>query len=571
MIRFPRKTAVQPAGFNYVHPINAGIKGRCFSRLIRACASGSSFLRLLIVTMVLSELIFHRVEAAELTSQVKYVSASAVYMEAGATDGVRRGDKCRVIRDGVVVASLEVTYTSSGSAACRVLEKQDEVKAGDTVIIEIVAPAVVPVEIPTPSDTARAVAPEVERIRRVRPERGMGWSGRLGFDYYAQIAREAGGAEWNQPSLALNGRVYNIARSSLQLNIRLRARRLNRTSQGAKNQWNSRLYEFSLANDRVNSRYQWSLGRVQPSGASGAGYLDGSTFSYGLRDNWRWSFFAGVEPDPVTSGVSTNKLKAGSLIRWNSPTSNEYRIVSSLALVGVYNRGEIDREYMYLSNDFSSTRRFTVNQSAEIQINRGWRKNAAGSTFDVSGFLLSANYAISDRMNLSGGFSRWRNVRDAADKAIPDSLWVGAARSGWRLGWDARLTSDLRAYLSGGIGEGEGATGRSASGGISYRDSHWTRIAARISTALFSSPYGEGRQGSISFSRSFFDILDINTEYGMSRNRLKAWRDHSDSHWLTISADTWLSRRLYFSGSYEIDRDNNPAADRLTLSGGIRF
>jgi len=525
---------------------------------------------LLTIGLAISVPLLQNVAAAELTAHIKYLSASTIYLDVGATDSVKPGDKGRIIRDGVEVATLEITYTASHTAACRIVETRGDVKVGDTVIMESPA-AAAPTEISAPPEMTRAATSDAELVRRVRQERGTHWSGRLGFDYYAQIPVGDAASDWNQPSLSLNGRVDNIARSPLQLNIRLRARRLNRTGSNANNRWNSRLYELSLAFARTGSSYQWSLGRIQPLGVSGVGYLDGATFGYSLREDWRCSFFTGAEPNPVTSDVNTDKLKVGSLIAWSSPAEKEYRLASSLALVGVYNRGEIDREYLYLRNGISSTHRLTVDQSAEVQINRGWRKDAAGSSLEVSSFLLSAHYAAAEWLNLSGGFDQWRSVRGASDKAIPDSLWVGAARSGWRMGLDARLTSELRAYLSGRIGEGKGTSGNSASGGVSFRDRRWTRITARFSGAGYSSTYSEGGQGSLSLSRAFYGLLDVSAEYGISQNRLKTWRERSDSHWLNFSADAWLARGVYLSGSYEITRGDNPAADRLLLSGGIRF
>ena len=51
--------------------------------------------------------------------QVTYVSSSSVYVSAGAEEGVAVGDRLAVVRDGTLVAELEVKLTSPHKADCK--------------------------------------------------------------------------------------------------------------------------------------------------------------------------------------------------------------------------------------------------------------------------------------------------------------------------------------------------------------------------------------------------------------------------------------------------------------------
>ena len=54
---------------------------------------------------------------------VRYRSAETIYLDAGKASGVDVGDRLEVLRDGKVIARIEVIYAADRSASARVLSE----------------------------------------------------------------------------------------------------------------------------------------------------------------------------------------------------------------------------------------------------------------------------------------------------------------------------------------------------------------------------------------------------------------------------------------------------------------
>src|SRR4249919_1083997 len=66
---------------------------------------------------------------------VRYRSASNVYLDAGRAQGLVVGDRLRVVSGEATVAELEVLFAAEQSASCRVVSETRAVRAGDSVVL----------------------------------------------------------------------------------------------------------------------------------------------------------------------------------------------------------------------------------------------------------------------------------------------------------------------------------------------------------------------------------------------------------------------------------------------------
>jgi len=69
----------------------------------------------------------------ERIASITYLTSSTVYIGAGRDDGIDQGDVLEVVRDGTIVARLEVTDLSSRRASCRIVSGEVELIVGDDV------------------------------------------------------------------------------------------------------------------------------------------------------------------------------------------------------------------------------------------------------------------------------------------------------------------------------------------------------------------------------------------------------------------------------------------------------
>ena len=62
---------------------------------------------------------------------VRYRSADTVYLEGGRAAGLSMGDRLEIVRDGEVVARIEVVHVSEHSSSCKILMEQQTIETGD--------------------------------------------------------------------------------------------------------------------------------------------------------------------------------------------------------------------------------------------------------------------------------------------------------------------------------------------------------------------------------------------------------------------------------------------------------
>ncbi|KAB2962247.1 MAG: hypothetical protein F9K18_10070, partial [Thermoanaerobaculia bacterium] len=78
---------------------------------------------------------------AERPISVSYVSASAVYLDAGRAAGLDVGARLRLVRDGADIAEVEVDFVAEHSASCRIVRAPGSIRTGDRAILLAAAPA----------------------------------------------------------------------------------------------------------------------------------------------------------------------------------------------------------------------------------------------------------------------------------------------------------------------------------------------------------------------------------------------------------------------------------------------
>lgn len=521
---------------------------------------------------------------------VDYVSATSVYVDAGRRDGLNVGDRLAVVRDGVVIAELEVAYVAEHSASCRVQVERRAVEQGDRV--RVLARSLPPAE---PSPRPPEPPPqEPPRPKPLAPAVGDGSAIDLtsrGRDAEAPWARLAGSVSlsWQQFSDGLGERDYDESTGRVSLNmgdiggrdydvrIRLRSRQINRGPDAASEQ-SDRLYEFALVHDPPEGRFSFLVGRLGANPFATLGYLDGFVGQVRVAPVFAVGAFYGSRPEIKELGFTSSGQKYGGYLKLNTRPDDEGFFAEVLiAGIGEYLGGEVDREYVAIESRLGSSRRWRFYQRAEIDVNSDWRKTAEGQAYQVSNLSLSGSYRGSDFFRLSISYDQRKPFRTLDTREIPEDAFDDHLREGWRLGlgfgkprgWNGTATFGYRAQ--------QGDAGATYSFAGSVYHTHFLNRNLLVS-ANFSGYGGDTAEGmllTLQVRKYFRGGHDVGVTVGASTTTVSpaggfAGGDRNNQ-WLRLQSTLNLPRRFYILGEIEIDSGDDLEGQRLILELGYRF
>jgi hypothetical protein len=510
------------------------------------------------------------VESAPLETTVKYVAATAIYLDAGNSQGLQKGDQGEIFHGDSAIARIEVEFLAENSSSCKIIENSSAPQVGDRVVMQITPVQTVKPDSGTvqPSPVVPAPVPRPKSSARVKSNRV---TGRVSVQALNQDDRTSSNNDYVEPAFALRGQIDNLLGTQHTISVRLRSRKTDRSSMSGE-QWTHRVYEFGLYYNNPDARVHYSAGRLLSNRMSGIGYLDGAMFDYRMNSNWTMGLFGGAQPDLRTYDVNTDATKGGVFAAYERGNYSTSQLSGTLALAGNYFTGQISREFMYEQVSFAEQRLY-VYESGEMEINRGWRREAEGSSLDLSNLLLNARYSPLTWLSTTLGFDDRRNYRTYETRPAIDSLFDDALRQGWRLGTNVRFSSKLYASADAGIRtkQHEGTETRSASAGVGGYGLIAPGVQSDARIALFESSFSRGLQPTISLSRSIVPQLRLSLELGRNDYTIQNSSSKLSNQWMRLNADWNLTRHVYGSLYGEIYRGDGLDANRMFGELGYRF
>ena len=513
--------------------------------------------------------------AEEISTHVKYVAATGIYLDAGSDQGITIGDRAKVLREGEIVAHLEVTYVAASTAVCKLLEGAG-IRLGDTALVAIEAsePGKQTESGAVPETNLPAVKPAIQQMATLsKPKTRL--SGRIGVRMMIQDDLEATDYDVTEPSVVGRLRAENLFGSYYTLSIRFRSRRVQRSadlSPDTRSEWNNRIYEVSFGYDNPDSPFRYNAGRIVSNRFAGIGTLDGAHAEMGNNGGVAFGLFAGTQPDYRTSRIGTEETKGGIYAAVERGDWSSRRVAGTLALAGRYQGGAVSQEFLYEQVQISSGRTWNLYQSGELEIYRDWRKEATGKSFGLSNLLLNGRWRPLDLVSFDLGYDNRTLVRTYDTRDTPDSLFDDALRQGYRAGVTLNLPYRIRLYTRAGlrVREGESQDTRTLSGGVSQRDLLGTGFMLTLQLNSFENRYSTGLQPSISLARYLFRTVYLNAQVGQSRYDLDSGGQLVYS-WSKLGASMSITRSWYASAYGEAYRGDNLTSNRLYLELGYRL
>lgn len=507
------------------------------------------------------------------TFHIKYLSAENVYIDAGKTDGIRVGDSLLVKRDTESIAALRVTYAADHSAACRIMNQQSELQVGDTVK---------PIRLhqETVSEAPAERRTRTEPRPRSRSHRGrtdqLKIRGSASAHWYHFSDVSTSRYTFNQPGFRLNVRLANVPAKNYNFELLTRGRYSMRTtrisSRMPEKEWHNRLYKVSFSYDDPSAMFNYKIGRIISNRFSGVGYIDGLQLQQNVSAFFRYGIFAGTQPQWQYSTVQTSLQKYGAYLNFSSGDYNSGRYDGTMAAAGEYHGSSVSREFLYVQNSYSIAR-FSIYQSADIDLNRDWRKERTGETVSLTNLYVYSNYKITSDFTLGLSFDNRTNYYTYEIRSLADSLFDDAMRQGFR--GNVRLTLPGKMHVYGNVGwrttDMDEKNALSYAVGINKYDLTPLRLFAGFYGSAFSNHYSDGYHGSLRLGKTFRAGHDAELAFGTYAYNLRTTNSSRRNQWLRMNFSLQLPASLYLTEQYEYTWGNDAEGHRIYTELGYRF
>lgn len=505
--------------------------------------------------------------------RVQYVSAEHVYLDAGEAAGLAVADTLSILRDEEPIARVAVVFVAQHSACCIVVEARESLRSGDLVKLDRAPP---PTPIP-PTPPARRQRSFTPRAGTEPMRRGQRITGNLALQWYQLVDRSESGLDFTQPGLRMNLRVRELFGSGLTLRLKGTVRHDQRVRRFSADlpagEWRNRVYLFALESGDPGSPFHFRLGRVTARQIAGAGALDGVFVARQLSRSTQAGVFAGLQPDHRTSEPTTNVRLYGLFVEYQAgaPAGSYLRV--SASGIGQYHLGSISREYLNLTAELRTGDRLHLHQNAELDLNRGWRRDRAGEAWSITNVQLSALYRASEAVSASFAYSDRQNFWDYLARGRPDSLFHDAARRGWRLRTRWRTGGGWFLTVQGGLRKHASLDGNTYSYGASASRPATARFSFGLDLRLFgfSGPYATGLQPSCRISKRLQGDQELFVASGLYSYRAEAAAGTRRNQWIRLGGRQPLTERLQLSLEYEYDWGDDTLDHRLLGELGYRF
>lgn len=453
---------------------------------------------------------------------IRYLSSEHVYIDAGSEDGISVGDTLYVIGEANLRTELVVIHVSSHSASCLLSTPGAEIEVGD-----LVEPKSVKQAVPEQSDSAIVGTPEViepvmveGKSVQVSGEERTRLSGGVSFSYYHWDDREQSDLDFYQPGLRLRLNADRLWGSDLSLRFRSRTRYNRRSKQYSdkveQTEWRNTVYEFSIGtgNDEGSG---FRIGRIIPKGLSGIGYLDGLYFQQRLSGSVTGGIFGGTRPEWQYTSLQTSIQKYGLFIKYAAGKRESFNLRTTLALAAEYHTSVVSREFIHVRNVAAGGKSLRLYQSADIDINRGWRGEKADQRVSFSNLYVSGRYRASRWMSLGLSFDNRQRYWTYDQRTLADSLFDDLVRRGARASVDLSLPASIRVSSTFGLRsrEGQSKTTKSYSVNLGKTGFSKARLSFNVYMAGFSNHYADGFNITYSIGKYFKRGHQARISYGI--------------------------------------------------------
>ena len=523
---------------------------------------------------------------------VRYRSQDTVYLDNGSRAGLAEGDRLEVTRGGQRIGEIEVTFVAEHSASCKIIEETQQIQPDDRVRPSTAESSSSPppvaaqeaVETPeiqsadpvaTPQSSVYSSPRPVQRSRRTRVSGVL----ELGWDSFKDDSEA--GLDFEQLSARFNLRMRDIAGMPLHLRVRLRAqdnKRARPFSTGApKSEKRNRFYEAALVYDPERGRFKAQVGRIAVSPFIAVGYLDGFIGQVRLIPAIDIGALFGSQPVIQDDGFKSIGQKYGAYTRFSALRQAGGHPNLEVFVAGIREEGEQDvsREYVSLETRYTPGGRWSLYQRAELDLNNGWREEAAGTKTQLSNLALTLDTRISQSSRFSISYDRWERYFTDESQSITEELFDNLLRQGLRARYSYSRSRGMGFSVYAGYRDRQGEDENTASFGGAIRHSNIANWGLMIGGDLlgYSNPMTEGFVARLQTSKRFHGGHELALQIGGRMYSSKLFEDMEDRNdqWLRLSGWVELPFDFFARAEFEYSNGDDIQGQRILISAGYRL
>ncbi|HVP06927.1 MAG TPA: hypothetical protein VMS71_03720 [Candidatus Acidoferrum sp.] len=511
---------------------------------------------------------------------VKYISSESVYLDGGQADGLVLGDTLSITGKSGSKAILVVSFIAEHSASCAVAAGQlAGFEVGDRAELESLKQTVVQ---PPAVDTTTHVqpreitpAPVTKPVLSKPPETRI--NGVVSFLFYSWGDRSSSDLNFTQSTARLDLRARRLWGREINFSLRSRGRYDQRqraySSLVGKNAWENRLWELSLSYDDPNAPFNAALGRVLPRRVGGIGYIDGLLVEAKASSHVRVGVFGGSDPVWAYNEGQLSLMKGGGYLTYLYGAYDKVYLEQSIAGVGEYHGSLSSREYLSLQGRMNVGSRWGFNNTADIDVNRSWRRDRSQHAVTLSNIYLGTYYRITNAVRASISYDNRRNYWSLENRSVVDSLFDDRLRQGGRGQLDIAWPHKISTSMSYGYNKRDGDAKATQSYSLFVSRYGLWRPGSSLSGqyAGFTGPFEKGYNFTARINAPLTNRAYVGLAYGSYVYSVTSESVHRKNNWVELSTQADMSRRAFTIGSLQFNSGDDIKGIRFQFEIGLRF
>ena len=494
-------------------------------------------------------------ETKTVVGKVVQIAGETIYVDVGRLQGLSDAQVIQIVGNGVSLGEVRVVRLADRFSACEVVSLSRTVRVGDAVHGVIVAKELdgrdelneeendgsdaLDIRV-QPVKTASTVSDEVSEIRSII-------RGKVAVRYSFLDDQSEQNRDVHQPAFLMDWDVSQIAGTGLRFHVRLRGRR--QTSQSSARS-PFRLYDLGLHYESANERLTVGVGRLSPTFVSGVGDFDGGLFKVRTGNNMHVGFFGGFQPNWQTSGFDRNAYKMGAFVNWNRTGLRFVRQNTTVAFVGEYQNGQIDREYFYFQNYVWIGRVVSVFQHVAVDLDRTNRFEQSQKV-QLRNAYTTLRISPSPHFSMGVGYDARNQVSAPLFNSVEDSLMAVAFRQGVQGDVTLRPVRNVFLYARGNVRLQKGkdrSQAWSVGGSVNNLLNSGFNVRSRYTNVRGS--FGQSQDVSAGAARNLGRWFYVDGEWGMYQSVLPLNTEMRQR--ITGRLQIYLPRRTFLSVEHSV-------------------